>query len=80
MCAAAGVEIEYDRHGELATNVQLTEHIVRVIREMDMEPATPAEARELMGLQRRGIVRPEFAPGRACTSSHPISAPSGDSP
>jgi len=29
---------------------------------MDMEPATPAEAREMMGLPRLGSVRPEFAP------------------
>lgn len=52
----------YYRHGELATNVQLTERIVRVIRELDMEPATPAEARALMGLPRVGGPRPEFAP------------------
>lgn len=41
----------YYRHGELATNVQLTERIVRIIREMDMEPATPQEAREIMKLR-----------------------------
>jgi uncharacterized protein (DUF849 family) len=52
----------YYRHGELATNLQLTERIVRIIREMDMEPATPAEAREIMGLPRVGAPRPEFAP------------------
>ncbi|ONN67911.1 3-keto-5-aminohexanoate cleavage protein [Herbaspirillum sp. VT-16-41] len=40
----------YYRHGELATNVQLTERIVRIIRELDMEPATPEEAREIMKL------------------------------
>ncbi|WP_219220194.1 3-keto-5-aminohexanoate cleavage protein [Variovorax boronicumulans] len=51
----------YFRQGELATNVQLTERIVRIIREMDMEPATPAEAREMMGLPRVGAVRPAFA-------------------
>ncbi|KRD27463.1 3-keto-5-aminohexanoate cleavage protein [Acidovorax sp. Root267] len=51
----------YFRHGELATNVQLTERIVRVIRELDMEPASPAEARALMGLPRAGSVRPAFA-------------------
>lgn len=51
----------YYRHGELATNLQLTERIVRVIREMDMEPATPAEARDMMGLPRIGLPRPEFA-------------------
>jgi uncharacterized protein (DUF849 family) len=53
----------YYRQGELATNVQLTERIVRIMREMDMEPATPAEAREMMGLPRQGAVRPEFALG-----------------
>jgi uncharacterized protein (DUF849 family) len=51
----------YYRHGELATNVQLTERIVRIIRELDMEPATPAEAREIMGLPRTDGPRPEFA-------------------
>ncbi|SEB24206.1 3-keto-5-aminohexanoate cleavage protein [Variovorax sp. YR216] len=51
----------YFRHGELATNLQLTERIVRIIREMDMEPATPAEARHMMGLPRIGLPRPEFA-------------------
>jgi uncharacterized protein (DUF849 family) len=54
----------YYSQGELATNVQLTERIVRVIRELGMEPATPAEAREIMGLPRRSAVeRPEFALG-----------------
>jgi uncharacterized protein (DUF849 family) len=51
----------YYRHGELASNVQLTERIVRIIREMDMEPATPDEAREIMNLPRRSTARPEFA-------------------
>jgi uncharacterized protein (DUF849 family) len=52
----------YYRPGELATNVQLTERIVRLVREMGYEPATPAEARGIMGLPRKGDVRPEFAP------------------
>jgi len=39
----------YDR-GILANNVQLVERIVRIIRELDMEPASPAEAREIIGL------------------------------
>ncbi|MCU4121698.1 3-keto-5-aminohexanoate cleavage protein [Variovorax sp. N23] len=51
----------YLRQGELATNIQLTERIVRIIRELDMEPATPAEARAMMGLPRVGAVRPAFA-------------------
>jgi uncharacterized protein (DUF849 family) len=36
--------------GVLATNVQLVERIVRIIREMGMEPASAAEAREIIGL------------------------------
>ena len=47
----------------MATNVQFTERIVRIICEMDMEPATLAEAREMMGLPRLGGVRPEFLLG-----------------
>lgn len=41
----------YYRHGELATNVQLVERLVRLVREMGYEPATPAEAREIIGLR-----------------------------
>jgi len=52
----------YYRHGELATNVQLTERVVRLIRELDMEPATPTEARDILGLPRADTRRPEFSP------------------
>jgi len=41
----------YYERGVLANNVQLVERIVRVIRELGMEPATPEEAREIMGLK-----------------------------
>ena len=51
----------YYAAGELATNQQLTERVVRLVREMGYEPATPAEARELMGLSGRKGARPEFA-------------------
>ena len=34
----------------------------RLIRELDMEPATPEEARQIMGLQRSGMPLPAFAP------------------
>ena len=54
----------YYNQGELATNVQLTERIVRLIRELDMEPATPEEARQMMGLAHSGKSdkqRPDFA-------------------
>jgi 3-keto-5-aminohexanoate cleavage enzyme len=54
----------YYQHGEPATNIRLVERIVRVIREMGMEPATPEEARQIMGLPRlSGETRPEFALG-----------------
>jgi uncharacterized protein (DUF849 family) len=43
----------YYAHGELATNVRLMERLVRIIRDLGMEPATPAEARAMMGLPRR---------------------------
>ena len=36
--------------GVLATNVQLVERIVRIVREMGMEPATAVEARDIIGL------------------------------
>jgi uncharacterized protein (DUF849 family) len=45
----------YYSHGQLATNVQLVERIVRIIRDVGMEPATPAEAREIIGLPRRAM-------------------------
>ncbi|BCG01209.1 3-keto-5-aminohexanoate cleavage protein [Paraburkholderia sp. PGU19] len=41
----------YYRQGELATNVQLVERLVRLVREMGYEPATPSEAREIIGLR-----------------------------
>jgi uncharacterized protein (DUF849 family) len=43
----------YYSRGRLANNVELVERIVRIIRDLDMEPATPNEAREIMGLRRR---------------------------
>lgn len=43
----------YYAHGELATNVRLMERLVRIIRDLGMEPATPSEARAIMGLPRR---------------------------
>jgi 3-keto-5-aminohexanoate cleavage enzyme len=41
----------YYEHGKLATNVQLVERMVRIVRELGYEPATPSEAREIMGLR-----------------------------
>lgn len=41
----------YYEQGVLATNVQLVERLVRVVRELGYEPATPEEARQIMGLR-----------------------------
>jgi uncharacterized protein (DUF849 family) len=41
----------YYEHGELATNVKLVERMVRIVRELGFEPATPTEARQIMGLR-----------------------------
>ena len=42
----------YYKQGELATNIQLIERMVRIVRELGFEPATPTEAREIMGLRQ----------------------------
>jgi 3-keto-5-aminohexanoate cleavage enzyme len=42
----------YYARGRLATNVELVERMVRILHEMNMEPATPAEAREMLGLSQ----------------------------
>lgn len=50
--------------GELATNQRLMERVVRQVRDMGYEPATPAEARQLMGLPlKKAPKRAEFALG-----------------
>jgi uncharacterized protein (DUF849 family) len=41
----------YYEQGQLATNVQLVERMVRIVRELGGEPATPEEARQIMGLR-----------------------------
>jgi uncharacterized protein (DUF849 family) len=35
---------------DLASNERLVERAVRIIHELGLEPATPAEAREMLGL------------------------------
>nr|WP_271213986.1 3-keto-5-aminohexanoate cleavage protein [Rhodococcus wratislaviensis]GLK41261.1 3-keto-5-aminohexanoate cleavage protein [Rhodococcus wratislaviensis] len=42
----------YYERGRLATNVELVERAVRIIRELGCEPATPAEARKILGLRQ----------------------------
>ncbi|MEM8729277.1 MAG: 3-keto-5-aminohexanoate cleavage protein [Pseudomonadota bacterium] len=42
----------YYARGQLATNLQLVERLVRQVHEMGYAPATPAEAREILGLPR----------------------------
>ena len=51
----------YYEHGELATNQRLTERLVRIVRDLGYEPATPAEARDMLGLSRMTGPKPEFA-------------------
>jgi uncharacterized protein (DUF849 family) len=52
----------YYRQGELASNIQLTERAVRLIREMGCEPASSTEARRAMGLPLKNApLRPQFA-------------------
>jgi 3-keto-5-aminohexanoate cleavage enzyme len=49
--ARVGLEdnVYYSR-GRLATNLELVERMVRILREVNLEPATPAEARDMLGL------------------------------
>jgi 3-keto-5-aminohexanoate cleavage enzyme len=53
-CVRVGLEdnIMY-RKGELATNAQLVARAVRIARELGKEPATPDEARQILGLPVR---------------------------
>lgn len=54
----------YYKRGELATNIRLTERVVRLVQEMGYEIASAAEAREMLGLPlKNAAVRPEFAVG-----------------
>jgi uncharacterized protein (DUF849 family) len=43
----------YYSRGKLATNVDQVDRIVRIIRDLGLEPATPAEARQMIGLPRK---------------------------
>jgi 3-keto-5-aminohexanoate cleavage enzyme len=43
----------FDADGTPSTNVEQVERIVRVIRELGCEPATPVQARRLLGLSER---------------------------
>ncbi|WP_218510992.1 3-keto-5-aminohexanoate cleavage protein [Variovorax sp. dw_308] len=50
----------YYAAGELATNQRLIERLVRIVRDLGGEPATPMEAREILGLSRRAGPMPAF--------------------
>ena len=51
-CLRVGLEDNiYYRKGELATNAQLVARTVRIAKELGKEPATPNEAREILGLK-----------------------------
>lgn len=43
----------YYSRGRLARNIEQVDRIVRIIRDLGFEPATPAEAREIIGLKRK---------------------------
>jgi uncharacterized protein (DUF849 family) len=49
--ARVGLEdnVYYSR-GQLATNLELVERMMRLLKELNLEPATPAEARQMLGL------------------------------
>ncbi len=50
-CVRVGLEDNiYYSKGRLATNVELVERTVRIARELGKEPATPDEAREILGI------------------------------
>ena len=50
-CVRVGLEDNiYYRKGELATNAQLVARTVRIARELGKEPATPDEARKILGI------------------------------
>ena len=51
----------YYSQGQLATNVQLVERAVRIIRELGMEPASASEARQMMGLPRQRAAQAKAA-------------------
>jgi uncharacterized protein (DUF849 family) len=51
----------YFAAGELATNQRLTERLVRIVRDLGCEPASPSHARDLLGLSRFPGPMPEFA-------------------
>jgi 3-keto-5-aminohexanoate cleavage enzyme len=54
-CVRVGLEDNvYYRKGELATNAQLVARAVRIARELGKEPATPDEARSILGLRPTG--------------------------
>jgi len=54
-CIRVGLEDNiYYRKGELATNAQLVARVVRIARELGKEPATPEEARAILGLKPLG--------------------------
>ncbi|HKS50183.1 MAG TPA: 3-keto-5-aminohexanoate cleavage protein [Amycolatopsis sp.] len=54
-------EVGYKK-GEVGTNLQLRERLVRIARDMGFEPATPADARQMLGLPLKNTdVEPGFA-------------------
>lgn len=58
-CVRVGLEDNiYYRKGELATNARLVARAVRIARDLGKEPATPDEARRILGLRPAGYPIP----------------------
>jgi uncharacterized protein (DUF849 family) len=57
----------YYSRGRLASNEELVARSVGIVRQLGHEPATPTEARALMGLKATGTQRLELADSRAST-------------
>jgi len=51
----------YDPRQPTQEALERTVRLVRLVRDLGYEPATPTEARTILGLPRKGLPRPEFA-------------------
>jgi hypothetical protein len=56
-CPGRLVDNNYYSRGKLAANELLVERTVRIIKELNLEPASPAEAREMLGLPQLATTR-----------------------
>ena len=64
----------YRRGQLLHDNAELVRRAVRIAAELERRPATPAEARELLGVRGRGPGAPPTSVGRAAGEQVPAGA------